>query len=182
MGDAGQKERGEAAEADQILAAGYDDMRRIARRIIASDSLRAVLQPTDLVNEAVLRLIDSSRTSVSDKGHLLALAARTMRRILIDEARKAAAAKRQTPELMTSWPGAPSGGLLSIEELDRALKELQAFSPDHAQVVELRFSLGMTVPEAAAATGLAERTIKRRWQAARAWLHDHLSRDDDSGR
>jgi RNA polymerase sigma factor (TIGR02999 family) len=169
-------------DADRIIASGYEEMRRIARRIIAGDALRAVLQPTDLVNEAVLRLIDSSRVALSSKGHLLALAARTMRRVLIDESRKAAAAKRQTPELLTSWPGAPSRGLLKLEDLHGGLQALEAFSPEHAQVVELRFSFGMSVEEAAAASGVAERTIKRRWQAARAWLHDYLSEDRESVR
>ena len=183
MGESRAIEREGAAEADRILASCYDEMRRIARGIIASDSLRAVFQPTDLVNEAVIRLIQASPVPVSGRGHMLALAARTMRRVLIDEARRSAAVKRQLPELLTSWPGAPAAELVGVEELDRALAALELFSPEHARIVELRFSLGMTVEETAAVTGLAERTIKRRWQAARVWLFDHLSgeaRGDDS--
>lgn len=164
------------AAGERILAACYDDMRRIARGIVAGDQMRAVFQPTDLVNEAAIRLIQAEEMSVTDRGHMLALAARTMRRVLIDEARKVAAAKRRRPELYTGFPGAPVGGeLVDVEELDGALAALERFSPDHAKVVELRFTLGMTVEETAASAGLAERTVKRRWAAARAWLHDYLT-------
>jgi len=108
---------------------------------------------------------------------MLALAARTMRRVLIDEARKQGRAKRRAPELLTRWPGGQADNLVSVQTLDEALTALERFSPEHAQIVELRFTLGLTVEETAQATGLAERTVKRRWQAARAWLQDHLSHD-----
>lgn len=164
-----------SADPDRFIASCYDDMRKVARRIIANDGLRAVFQPTDLANEAALRLLQSTPSGVADRAHMLALAARTMRRILIDEARRQRRAKRRLPDLMTQMPGAPSSVLVPVEDLDRALAALERFSPEHAQIVELRFTLGLTVEETAGATGLAERTVKRRWQAARAWLHDHLS-------
>ncbi len=160
--------------AESILASCYDDMRRIARRIIATDQMRCVFQPTDLVNEAALRLIQSSSVEVTNQGHMLALAARTMRRVLIDESRRSASAKRHRPTLLTSWPGSREA-LVDIEDLDAALAALEGFSSDHARIVELRFTLGMTVEETAVLTGLAERTVKRRWQSARAWLQDYLS-------
>lgn len=71
-----------------------------------------------------------------------------------------------------------SRATIDVESLDAALRALEAVSPDHATVVELRFSLGMTVEETAAALGIAPRTVKRRWQSARAWLHDYLSDQD----
>ena len=160
--------------AERVLASCYDDMRRIARRIIATDQLRCVFQPTDLVNEAALRLIQSTAVDVVSQGHMLAIAARTMRRVLIDEARKSASAKRHQPTLLTSWPGSRTA-VIDVQELDAALQALEGFSSEHARIVELRFTLGMTVEETAAATGLAERTIKRRWQSARAWLQDYLA-------
>lgn len=159
-----------------LLARHYDELRRLARRIICSDSQRRLLQATELVNEAVLRLIHSGLDSVEEREHLLALAARTMRRVLIDEARRARAAKRQTPPLVTAWPGGPPTGL-DVEALDAAIAALEAFSPEHARIVELRFGLGLTVEETARVTGIPERTVKRRWQAARAWLHNHLTTD-----
>ncbi|ODT62090.1 MAG: hypothetical protein ABS77_07860 [Phenylobacterium sp. SCN 69-14] len=160
--------------AEALIAACYDDMRRVARAIIARDQMRLVLQPTDLVNEAALRLIQSSPDAISDQGHMLALAARTMRRILIDEARRNAAAKRRSP-LLTQWIEGPSQRLVDLEDLDRALAALDAYSTEHARVVELRFGLGLTVEETSRAIGVPERTVKRRWQAARAWLLDYLS-------
>jgi len=158
------------------LADSYAELRRVARRMLAGDAVRLVLQPTELVNEAALRLI-RSQASGTDRVHMLALAARTMRRVMIDEARRHAAAKRRPPTLMTLYPGTDDR-LVGMEDLDRALEALEQISPDHARIVELRFTLGMTVEETAASTGLAERTVKRRWQAARAWLRDHLEGED----
>lgn len=169
---AGGDDRGGMAA--DLLASCYDDVRRIARSIIARDGPNRPLQATELANEAAIRLIGLDRMEIQGKGHMLAMAARTMRRILIDEARKGSAGKRRAPTMVTRWPDDPAAALLDIGDLDRALDALTAFSPEHAQVVELRFMLGLTVEEAARASGLAERTIKRRWQAARAWLLDHL--------
>lgn len=160
-----------------LLAACYDDVRRVARSIIAREGPIRPLQATELANEAAIRLIGIDRMEINGKAHMLAMAARTMRRIMIDEARKGAAAKRQMPSVVTAWPDDPATTLIDAGDLDRALEALATFSPEHAQVVELRFMLGLTVEEAARASGLAERTVKRRWQAARAWLLDHLDAD-----
>ncbi len=163
-----------AAAGERLLAQCYEDMRRVARRILSGDGMAAALQPTDLAHEAAIRLIISDAGMVAaDRGHMLALAARTMRRILIDEARKAGAAKRRTPTLLTQWPGSVAT-LIDLADLDEALGALQNFSDDHAMIVEMRFTLGLTVEETARQTGIPERTVKRRWQVARAWLHDYL--------
>jgi RNA polymerase sigma factor (TIGR02999 family) len=164
-------------DAEALLAACYDEARRIARIIVARDGAGRGFQATELLNEAALRLIGGDPFEIKGHAHMLALIARTMRRVLIDEARRNAAVKRQTPVLVTAWPDDPSARLIGIGDLDRALAALEAVSPDHAQVIELRFMLGLTVEEAAAASGIAERTIKRRWQAARAWLLDFLDGD-----
>ena len=158
----------------ELLAACYDEIRRTARRVLASDGPRRPLQATELANEAAIRLIGLDRMVIKDRAHMLAMAARTMRRILIDEARKGSAAKRHAPTFVTAWPDADHTDLIDIADLDRALAALEAVSPEHAQVVELRFMLGLSVEETAANSGLSERTVKRRWQAARAWLLDHL--------
>lgn len=164
-----------------MVALHYDELRRVARRIIISDAQRHALQATELVNEAVLRLIRSGLESVTEREHLLALAARTMRRVLIDEARRMLAAKRQPPPLITQWPGGPATGL-DVEVLDEAIAALERFSPEHSRIVELRFGLGLTVEETARLTAIPERTVKRRWQAARVWLHDYiLSHGPDGG-
>ncbi|HWI87467.1 MAG TPA: ECF-type sigma factor [Sphingomonas sp.] len=174
----GPRQQGSEELVTELLAQCYEDVRRVARRMIASDGQRRVLQATELAHEAVLRLIGTNRMEIRDSAHMLALAARTMRRVLIDEARKGLAAKRQTPAMITCWPDAGRGDLISIQDLDRALAALELVSPEHAEIVELRFMLGLTVEEASQASGIPERTVKRRWQAARAWLLDHLKGDD----
>lgn len=179
LGDIAQDvERAEPVAYERLLAECYDDMRRMARAIMAGDGMRQRLQPTDLANEASLRLIQSMPGKVADQGHMLALAGRTMRRVLIDEARRARAAKRMAPPVLTQFPGGRPDQVVDVEALDGALAALEAFSAEHARVVELRFTLGLTVEETARATGLPERTVKRRWQAARAWLVDYLAASD----
>ena len=168
-----------AAAGERLLAQCYEDMRRVARRILAGDGMAVAIQATDLAHEAAIRLIMSDAGIIAaDRGHMLALAARTMRRILIDEARKAGAAKRHAPTLMTQWPGSPST-FVDLADLDEALGALHDFSDDHATIVEMRFTLGLTVEETARQTGIPERTVKRRWQVARAWLYDYLQTGDD---
>jgi RNA polymerase sigma factor (TIGR02999 family) len=162
----------------------YAEMRRAARRILGGDRHRLAFDPTELAHDAILRLIQSEAAATNDEAHALALGARTMRRILIDEVRRNAAAKRQMPTILpTILGGTPAGPApVDVETLDAALRALEAVSPDHATIVELRFSLGMTVEETAAALGIAPRTVKRRWQSARAWLQDYLADDADSPR
>lgn len=174
-------DRVDQAQPAALLAACYDEARRIARIVIARDGAGRGLQATELLNEAAMRLIGGGTLRVTDQAHMLALTARTMRRILIDESRRSGAAKRQAPVFVTAWPDDPAAALIDIGDLDRALEALEAVSPDHAQIIELRFMLGLTVEESAAASGLSERTIKRRWQAARAWLLDHLDGHDGGG-
>ena len=157
----------------------YAEMRRAARRMLAGDRQRLAFDPTELAHDALLRLIQSDAAQANDGAHALALGARTMRRILIDEVRRASAAKRHMPTVLPTILGG-SRATIDVESLDAALKALEEVSPEHATVVELRFSLGLTVEETAAALGIAPRTVKRRWQSARAWLHDHLSDDDEA--
>lgn len=168
-------EGAEPTNYEQLLAACYEDMRRVARAIMAGDSMRQRMQPTDLVNEASLRLIQSMPGKIHDQGHMLAMAGRTMRRVLIDEARRARAAKRVVPPILTQFPGGDREDVIGVEDLDGAMEALAAFSPEHARIVELRFTLGLTVEETARATGMPERTVKRRWAGARAWLLDYLA-------
>jgi RNA polymerase sigma factor (TIGR02999 family) len=163
-----------------LSAEAYAEMRRAARRMLSGDRQRLAFDPTELAHDAFLRLIQSDAAQANDQAHALALGARTMRRILIDEVRRASAAKRHIPTVLPTILGG-TRATIDVEALDAALKALEAVSPEHATIVELRFSLGMTVEETAAALGVAPRTVKRRWQSARAWLHDHLSEDGEPG-
>ena len=161
----------------EMLSACYGEMRRMARRIMAGNALGRIFQPTELANEAAIRLIRANLrdVKVKDQGHLLAVSARMMRQLIIDEARKAMSAKRHVPPLMTAWPSDDEVGLVDLSDLDLALTALAILSPTRAEIVELRFMMGMTVEETAAAMGMSERTIKRQWQAARAWLLAEVS-------
>ena len=165
-------------DANRLMADCYAEIRRIARNLI-KDRAMAVLQPTELVHEAIVRMLRIEALQVQDRGHMLALAARIMRQALIDEVRKLSASKRQAPALLTTWPER-ANVVVPLDVLDDALEELAKVSVDHAEIVELRFTLGMTVDEAAKASGQSPRTIKRRWQAARAWLQRYLEQEDAS--
>ncbi len=157
-----------------LLAQCYGDMRLLARKIMTGNQLAQHLQPTELANEVVIRLISAKLKDVANQGHFLATAARTMRQVLIDEARKLSAAKRHTPMFMTIWPGGSREDLIDIGALDSALKALAELSMIRAQIVELRFVLGMTVAETAVVVGLSDRTVNRHWIEARAWLMDYI--------
>jgi RNA polymerase sigma factor (TIGR02999 family) len=151
----------------------YAEMRRTARALLAGESDRVLIQPTDLAHEAAIRLLRLDTLEVKDRGHMLALAARVMRQALIDEARRAGAAKRQPPPMVTEWPGGHAAPI-ELDVLDDALRALAEVSAEHAQIVELRFSLGLTVEETAAVTGINARTVTRRWRASRTWLQSYL--------
>jgi RNA polymerase sigma factor (TIGR02999 family) len=161
----------------ELLAECYADMRRIARGLMARDGMARLIQPTELVNEAAIRLLRSNLEGVSDQGHMLAFAARTMRQVLIGEARKMMAGKRQPITMMTLLPDTDAETLIDLEALDRALAALAQHSAEHAKIVELRFMLGLSLAEIVTATGLSQRTVTRRWQAARLWLLEHIGGD-----
>ena len=173
-----QSAQDDAAIPEALLAACYEDMRRMARRLLAHDSIALVLQPTELANEAAIRLLRSKPYGVSDQGHMLALAARNMRQVLIGEARKRMANKRQPVAMLTMLPHDGVAKLIDLGALDRALAALADHSPEHARIVELRFMLGLSLTEIVTATRLSQRTVTRRWQSARLWLLEHISSEE----
>jgi RNA polymerase sigma factor (TIGR02999 family) len=163
-----------AWDSSPLLADCYEEMRRVARSMLAREG-DIFLQPTDLAHEAAIRLMGLHRIQVNGSGHMLALAARVMRQAMIDEIRRARSAKRRVPATLTSWPG--SARHVELDVLDDALRALAEVSTEHAEIVELRFSLGLTIEEAADAIGISARSVKRRWQAARTWLQHYLETD-----
>ena len=160
-------------EAHQYLASlFYEELRTLARHVLSGAANVLTLQPTALVHESLLRLFKSP-APVKDRGHFLAMNARVMRQIIIDEIRRARAEKRRHIRVDTQWIDQEAGSIpaaLDLEALDAALDALAIVSPERAQVVELRFYVGLDIREIAEFLGSSERTIKRRWQAARAWL------------
>ncbi len=167
----------------RLLALLYDDLHALAAARMASERADHTLQPTALVHEAFLRLIDQERVDLRERAHFLALAARTMRRILVDHARakrtrKRDGAKRAEPlgeADAVRWddPG-------DVLDLDEALEALARTQPRQAQVVELRFFGGLGLEEAAEALGVSRDTVKLDWRFARAWLNRRLGSSDAS--
>lgn len=170
-----------AARIDRaLLAECYGELRTIARRLLAHDWGRLSIQPTELAHEAMIRMLQMDRVAVADRQHLLATAARLARQALIDEARRMASRKRSAPAaILTMLVESPEP--VRLEDIHHAVDALAAISPDHAQIVEMRFTLGMTIEEVADASGLSVSSIKRRWASARAWLQDWLETHGEGG-
>lgn len=168
---------------EQLIPVVHDELRRLARRYMASERRGHPLQPTALVNEAYLRLIDSSRVRWQNRTHFFAMAARLMRRILVDIAREQQRQKRGGDVMHVpldealATPGASNEALMA---LDDALQALARFDPRKCQVVELRFFGGLTVEETAAALGVAPITVMRDWDLARSWLRRELDAPHDA--
>jgi RNA polymerase sigma factor (TIGR02999 family) len=160
--------------AAQLLPLVYEELRRLAAARLAAEPSGNTLQPTALVHEAYLRLVGTPGGDLWDhRGHFFAAAAEAMRRILIDNARRKAAERhggamqRQVLNPNVASNGEPREDLLAVNE---ALDKLANEDPLKADLVKLRYFVGMSLAEAAAALGLSERTAGRHWAYARAWL------------
>jgi RNA polymerase sigma-70 factor (ECF subfamily) len=169
--------RGEPGALDRLLPAVQKELHRVARGYMRRERPDHTLQATALVNEAYLRLVDQTRVTWKNRAHFIGVAARLMRRILVDHARQRAARKRGGPDLrltLTEGVAAPDKRSVDLVALDLALEKLAALEPRQARVVELRFFGGLTGEEAAEALDVSPMTIKRDWIAARAFLHREL--------
>lgn len=160
----------------------YDELRRLAASALRRERADHTLQPTALVHEAFLRLVDVPEDRWNDRGHFVAIASRAMRRILVDHARSRKALKRGHAEIRVPLDdvdvaSSESGGV-DLVALDEALGRLAALDERQARIVELRFFGGLTVEETAALIGSSARTVKRDWHMARAWLKRELARRD----
>lgn len=167
---------GDPAARDLLIAAVYDELRRIAQRHMRKEPTDHTLQTTALVNEAYLRLIEQE-TPWQGRAHFFAIAAQLMRRILIDHARARDTAKRgghygrTTLSDVADLAGARSVDLIA---LDRALTALAEFDPRQGRVVEMRFFGGLTIQETAEVLGVSHTIVEREWSLARAWLRREL--------
>jgi RNA polymerase sigma factor (TIGR02999 family) len=166
-------QQGKAKAAEELLPLVYEELRKLAAHKMAGQPDGQTLQPTALVHEAWLKLAGAGRDQYADRVHFFAAAAEAMRQILIDKARRKAALKRgggcSLQELHESQIElrAPSDEIVSVHE---ALDELAAEDALAAEVVKLRYFVGMTIPEVAEALQIAPRTADRHWLFARAWL------------
>ena len=166
---------GDEQARERLLEEVYATLKRIASGQLRRERQGATLDATSLVHEAYLRLSGTVAVDWRDRNHFFAIAAIAMRRILVDRARARAAQKRDAGDFLVTHSGAE--GPLTAEEmldLDRALEKLQAEEPRLARVVEMRYFAGLENGEIGEVLGLSERTVKRDWAFARAWLQREI--------
>jgi RNA polymerase sigma factor (TIGR02999 family) len=166
---------------DGLIPVVYEELRGLAGLLLANKAAQLTLQPTSLVHEVYLRLLDQRRVDWEDRLHFLRIAARVMRRVLVDQCRSRLAQKRGAGvrvaledgmEVATAAP--EEADILTI---DRLLDDLQARDPQQARIIELRFFAGLTVEETAEALAISKATVKRDWAVARAWLTLEMARE-----
>jgi RNA polymerase sigma-70 factor, ECF subfamily len=176
--------QGQRAAMEALLPLVYDQLKAIAVQRLRNERRDHTLQPTALVHEAFLRMVDQSRVQWQNRAHFCAVAASMMRRILVDHARHRAAEKRgagrRDVPLLETLGLAKGRNPVDIVALDDLLKELSRLNERHARVVELRFFGGLTVEETAHTLDVSPATVKNDWRTARAWLLTQLS-DHDAG-
>jgi len=167
---------GDAAAEGALLPLVYADLRRAAERLLRREKPGHTLQPTDLVHEAYLKLAGGQAADAVGRKHFVAIAARAMRQVLVDHARRRGAAKRGggLEVRVTNPEAALDVDLAELVALDDALTRLGERNPRLPRVVELRFFAGLTEEETAETLGVTPRTVQRDWVAARAWLHKEL--------
>ena len=169
---------GDREAADRLMMLVYDEMRRLAASYLRRQRSDHTLQPTALVHEAYMKLIDVSEVDWQDRAHFFAVAAQTMRHILVDHARAVAADKRgggaqkiALDEAVSFSKGQQDVDLLALDE---ALQKLAEQDREQSRIVELRFFGGLTVEETAEVLKISPATVKREWSTARAWLFRQL--------
>jgi RNA polymerase sigma factor (TIGR02999 family) len=177
---------GRANASEDLLPRLYSELRKLARVMMSREAPGNTLQATALVHEAYLRLVGSEDPGWDGRGHFFAAAARAMRRILVEQARRKAAERhgggRQRVELEDApLPIEPPS--LDMLALDQALERLEAADPRAAEVVNLRYFAGLTAEETASALGISLSSVEREWRFARTFLHSELEdRDAAHGR
>jgi RNA polymerase sigma factor (TIGR02999 family) len=165
---------------DRLMPIVYSALRAIASRHLSRERRDGTLATTALVHEAYVRLVDQREVDWQNRAHFFAIAARVMRRIVVDEARRRKRVKRGSGvapvQIESAGEVAGAGGLAMADvlALDRALTDLEAMDPQQGRVVELKFFGGLTAEEIAAVMNLSVRTVKREWSVARAWLYRTL--------
>lgn len=168
---------GDPAALERLMPLVYDELRRLARGYLRREANQSVLEPTALVHEAYLRLANQERSSWQSRSQFYGLAAKIMRDLLVDHARRRRAAKHGGGAERLSLGYADRHGRrqeVDLLLLDEALRKLSAVRPGHGRVVELRFFGGLTIEEAAEVLGRSHATVERQWNLARAWLFREL--------
>lgn len=169
---------GQAGAGDSLFQLVYDELRKIARQYLRHEREGHTLQPTALVHEAYLRMVDQTRVTWENRAQFYGVAATMMRRILINHARGLATEKRGGAAQRLSLDDArfsPTENATDLLALDEAMTQLADFDERKSRVVELIYFGGLESKEAAAVLGVSEKTVQRDWQVARSWLYRELS-------
>jgi RNA polymerase sigma-70 factor, ECF subfamily len=172
-------EEGSHSALERMIPLVYDELRKLARRCMSRESPGNTLQTSALVNEAYLRLVDQKKTHWENRAHFLAIAARLMRRILVDHAREKHRQKRggnARPISLEDCFEIAREVPEDLLDLNEALAALESVDPRKCRVVELRYFVGLSVEETAAVLKVAPNTILRDWNLAKAWLYRELNR------
>jgi RNA polymerase sigma-70 factor, ECF subfamily len=167
---------GDRAAQSRLLEVVYEELKQLARSYLRREPSDGSLAATGLVHEAYLKLVDQRQVHWQNRHHFYGIAAQAMRRILVDRARAAGAAKRRAPHdtYGASDESADPVAGIDLLALDEALSRLEALEPRWSRLVELRFFAGLTVAETATVLGLSPATVKRDWSLARGWLYREL--------
>jgi RNA polymerase sigma factor (TIGR02999 family) len=174
---------GDRSALDKLLPLVYDQLRRLAQSYLRRNRNSSTLQPTVLVHEAYLKLINQEQTSWQNRAQFFGLAAKIMRDLLVDHARRARAAKRGGDNFSLSLSEADQIGNspnLDLLALNEAMNELAKFKPRHCQIIEMRFFGGLTIEETAEVLAISHATVERDWNFARTWLYRQLKSIADS--
>ena len=172
---------GDASAHEKLWSAVYSELHSLARRQMAGEAAGRTLQPTALVHEAYLRLIGDGEAKWTSRRHFFGAAAKAMRRIRLDDARRRHRLKRgggKQRESLGDGPVLFDDDPADVLAVDEALSKLERIDPRKAEVVNLRYFAGLTVDETAQALDLGSRTVGKEWRVARAWLYRELSKGD----
>jgi RNA polymerase sigma factor (TIGR02999 family) len=169
---------GDQAALEKLMPLVYDELRRLATNYLRRERGNHTLQPTALVNEAYLKLVDQRNAKWQNRAQFFGISAQLMRRILVDHARQHGAAKRggskQQRLSITSAERVVKQPEIDLLALNEALEELTLMDPQQAQIVELKFFGGLSIEETAEVLGIGHATVERDWKIARAWLRRQL--------
>jgi RNA polymerase sigma factor (TIGR02999 family) len=169
--------KGDPSLAERLLPLVYQELRQLARQLLADEPAEDKPLPTSLVHQAYLRLIGDEPLRWGSRGHFFQAAAEAMRRILVERARRRRRLKHGGGRKRVSLAdtvSVPRGSAVDVIALDDALERLRCMDPRKADIVKLRYFAGLSVEETAKALGLSPRTAKREWRYARAWLYREL--------
>jgi len=169
---------GDAGALGELIPIVHDELHRLAHACMRGERPGGTLQATALVNEAYLRLVGVNRVDWQNRSHFLSMAARVMRRVLVDLARARRAEKRAGDAVRVTFDEAlmPNDPAVDVVALDDALQALAALDERKCRVVELRFFGGLSVQETAEALEVSTKTVARDWDFARAWLRRQMTR------